>query len=102
MNTKVFENIQTGMPYEESPLYVDTLVDRCAQKAVQNPRDRRSFRRPLIYSFVVAAVAAAIVLAVILPSRIARSPIDSFLASISDEEAAMIVDWSVEDIPECQ
>ena len=101
MNTKEFENIQTGMPYEESPLYVDTLVDRRAQKAVQNPRDRRSFRRPLI-SFVVAAVAAAIVLAVILPSRIARSPIDSFLASISDEEAAMIVDWPLEDIPECQ
>lgn len=102
MNTKEFENIQTGMPYEESPLYVDALVDKCAQKVAQNTRARRSSRRPLIYSFVVAAVAAAIVLAVILPSRIARSPIDSFLASISDEEAAMIVDWPLEDIPECQ
>lgn len=102
---KEFENINTTMPYKESEAYVDALVERSSKAARMQGRVLRRMNRTLFYSLSVAAVAAAVVLAVVIPShrnsfQRGGSPIEIFLASITDSEAQMIVDWPVEDIPE--
>lgn len=102
---KEFDNINTTMPYKESEAYVDALVERSSKAARMHGRVLWRMNRTLLYSVSAAAVAAAVVLAVVIPwrrSSIQRdgSPIENFLASITDSEAQMIVDWPVEDIPE--
>lgn len=97
---KEFSNINTGLPYIESEAYIESLLERqTAAAAEQAGAARWQTRRPLYYSFATLAVAASVLLAVLLPQR-SKSPIDSFLASITDEEAALIAAWQIEDIPE--
>lgn len=106
---KEFENIQTGLPYKESPEYVEQLVKRCQEAALTQAKPAGRIVRPWFYGLASVAVAAAIAVGVFLwPPRssspdlsLSSSPIDTFLASLSDEEAAMIVDWPIDDIPEC-
>jgi len=99
---KEFENINTNLPYKESESYVDALVERSKETA---RRHGQVINRSLLFSLAGLAAAAAIVLAVVIPLRRETvqptgSPIEMFLASITDAEAAMIVDWPIEDIPE--
>ena len=106
---KEFENIQTGLPYKESPEYVEQLVQRCQDAALEEAKPARRTVRPWFYGVASVAVAAAIAVGIFLwtPKNaspdlaLSSSPIDTFLASLSDEEAAMIVDWPIDDIPEC-
>ena len=106
---KEFENIQTGLPYKESPEYVEQLVKRCQKAALTQAKPAGRIVRPWFYGLASVAVAAAIAVGVFLwPPRssspdlsLSSSPMDTFLASLSDEEAAMIVDWPIDDIPEC-
>lgn len=100
---KEFGEINTKLPYKESESYVDTLVEQSVETARQHGRTERKIG--LVYYLTSIAAAAAIALAVIIPYsrktvQAADSPIDMFLASITDSEAAMIVDWPIEDIPE--
>ena len=70
-----YEDIRGTLPYKESPVYIEGLIDRCKEGAL---------------------VAAIVTLAITLAPR--KAPIDRFLANISDEEAEMIVDYDIEDI----
>ena len=102
---KEFENIQTGLPYKESPEYVEQLVRRCQNAAMEEATPKRRIVKTWLYGVAGLAAAAAIAVGIFLwPPKAASpdysSPIDTFLASISDEEAAMIVDWPIDDIPE--
>lgn len=102
---KEFGNMNTKLPYKESESYVDVLVQRSVETASLQGKVERKINRNLVYTLVGVAAAAAIVLAVVIPSgrktvQPAGSPIEMFLASISDSEAAMIVDWPIEEIPE--
>lgn len=92
---KEFENIVTELPYKESQEYVENLVQRCAAKAAATPK----VVKPWFYGVAAVTAAAAVAVGVFLATP-KTSPMDSFLASLSDEEAAMIVDWPVTDIPE--
>lgn len=94
-----FENIGKTLPYNEQPDYVDALVERCSTRA----RQRRSFRsfRPWMYGFAAAAAAAILLTAgIVLFQNANRSPMDRFLASLSDEDAELITELSLDDIPE--
>ena len=96
---KEFDNIVTDLPYDESPEYVESLVERCASAAGQtNPKPAKVVR-PLFYAFAGVAAAAAIGLGVFLFTD-KTSPMDSFLASLTDEEVTLIADWPLTDIPE--
>lgn len=100
-----FGNMNTRLPYGESESYVDALVERSKEAAMQQGRTQRKINRSLVYSLAGVAAAAAIVFAVMIPFNKKAvqpdgSPMDTFLASLSDSEVAMIVDWSIEDIPE--
>lgn len=92
---KEFDNIVTDLPYKESPEYVENLLQRSQAQAAATPK----VVKPWFYSVAILAAAAAVALGVFLSSP-RTSPMDSFLASLSDDEAAMIVDWPVTDIPE--
>ena len=103
---KEFENIGKGLPYKESPEYVGQLVNRCREAAIRQAETPRHAARPWFFGTVVLAAAAAIAVGIFLWSPLSgsrllkSSPIDRFLASLTDEEVAMIVDGPVEDIPE--
>ena len=96
---KEFDSIVTNLPYKESPGEVEQLVSRCKDNALAQVEHSGRLVRPWFYGVVSLAAAAAIAVGVFLSHS--SSPIDSFLASLSDEEAAMIVDWPIDDIPEC-
>lgn len=97
---KEFENIETSLPYKESPEYVENLVERCAETAAQsNPASAKVVVRPWFYAFAGVAAAAIIGLGVFL-FKDRRSPMDSFLASLTDEEVTLIADLPLTDIPE--
>jgi len=102
---KEFENINTSLPYSESTDYVENLLRRCKENA-EGKEDVRKFvfARPFIYTLAGMAAAAAVVMGtILLTSRetiIQESPMNSFLASLTDSEAEMITDWQIEDITE--
>ncbi|MBQ9411317.1 MAG: hypothetical protein IJU21_06885 [Bacteroidales bacterium] len=96
---KEFENIVTDLPYKESAEYVESLVERCTTAAAKSGPAPAKVVRPWFYAFAGAAAAAAVILGVFLFTN-RTSPMDSFLASLTDEEAAMIVDLPITDIPE--
>ena len=93
-----FENIGKTLPYKENPAYVRDLVGRCRQRALGTSAAAPA-RRAWIWA---VAAAAAILIAVvgITLSAPRKTPIERFLASITDEEAAMIPYYNIEDIPE--
>ena len=102
---KEFGNINTELPYKESESYVDAIVEKSMETARLHGRVKRKMNRNLVYTLAGVAAAAVIVLAVVIQFgrktlQPEGSPIEMFLASISDSEAAMIVDWPIEDIPE--
>ena len=104
---KPFEDINTGLPYKETDEYVEELVARCsrevARQSTMGKKTESHFHRPWLYG-VVSIAAAAIAIAVFIwrpnHSNSSLSPIDSFLAGLTQEELQMISDWSVDEIPE--
>ena len=96
---KEFDPVVTDLPYKESPEYVGQLVARCKAEALKQAEPAPRTVRPWLYGLAGAAAAAAIALCVFFSIH-RTSPMEKFLASLSDEEAAMIVDWTIDDIPE--
>ncbi len=98
---KEFDKTITGLPYVEGPGYVKELVERCSENASAQSGRANRFARPWIYAVSGIAAATLIVLALTFShGRSAMSPIDGFLASVTDSEVSMIDEWPVEDIPE--
>ena len=94
---KEFDNIVTELPYKESSQYFENLVERCEARA--RSKSAAKVITPWFYGLATVAAAAAVAVGVFLFSQ-KTSPMDSFLASLSDEEAAMIADLPITDIPE--
>ncbi len=92
------DEMKRELPYKENPAYIRDLVGRCRQTALRTNAAAPA-RRAWIWA---VAAAAAILIAVIgiTLSAPRKTPIERFLASITDEEAAMITDYNLEDIPE--
>ena len=99
---KEFNNIITDLPYKESEGYVDALVGRCKAEALAKAEPGKHATATWRYGLAGLAAAAAVTLGVLLWQNNAgdSSPIDRFLASLSDDEAEMIVDFPIDDIPE--
>ena len=120
-----FDNMK-GMPYRESDEYLDKLVARCTEEAIQRgtkPTQRKSgsllrglgsTRWP---AWRMMAAAAAVVMVAVLffagkkvwvahENTLAvaqvqeESPLDEFLNSLSDEDVQLLAYYEVEDIPE--
>lgn len=86
---KTFDEIRGSLPYRESPEYLDNLLERCRENALkQAPAQKRL--RPWLYG--VAAAVAAVLLTLGVTLLVPRkSPMERFLASLSDDEAATLV-----------
>lgn len=97
--------------FRETPAYVDHLVARCTEAALRQAPKRQQ-RLRLRRRITAVAASAIIVLGVGLslntfhtdpPSTETAaysSPLDSYLAHITDEEAQLMVAYEVEDFQE--
>ncbi|MBQ9892758.1 MAG: hypothetical protein IJM35_06335 [Bacteroidales bacterium] len=98
---KEFDKTITGLPYLEGPGYVKELVERCSENASAQSVRANRFARPWIYAVSGIAAAAVLVCALTFSlHRNALSPMDAFLASLTDTEVSMIDELPIEEIPE--
>ena len=106
---QIFNDIGKRMPYRESDEYLNDLIEKSTKKAIQHhSAARRNWRRRFM-----AASAAAVTL-LILGIGVAlfngrdaqpvpmgdQGPLDEFLSTLSDEEAAQLPFYEMEEIPE--
>ena len=95
-----FDKFKGSLPYQESPAYVSDLVGKCREQALSSGKATpERVIRPWIWG-VAAAAALALMLTLGITLIPRKSPIDSFLANVSDEEVALIVNLNIDDIPE--
>lgn len=97
------------LPYKESPEYIKGLIARCKETAAAKSK---STLRPWIYGAAASvAIAAGLAGIFLIPGQevskktdsltaLNASPVESFLAGISDEEAAQLFSYEIEEIPE--
>lgn len=104
-----FDDIGKRMPFRETGDYLDNLIDNATEKAItHHATAKRSLHRMLM----IASAAAVALL--IIGSGIAlfnarnthqvamteQGPLDEFLNTLSDEEAAQLTFYELEEIPE--
>ena len=92
------EQIGKKLPYAESPVYVDSLVQRCKAGALASAEHKTRQLRPFAYALAACLAAAGVFLGVRLATS--RSPIDAFLAETEDADIALIEDFQIDEIPE--
>lgn len=101
-----FEKISKQMPYEVSEEYLDNLVSRVTEKAVESGKEKKRSYAPYYWAVSLAA-AAAILLFVFIgnwrgsdSSKLvaqAESPIDKYLNGLSDDELMQLSYYEVND-----
>ena len=107
---KEFEHIGKKMPYQESPEYLNQLIERTTETAIRQSQRPKAVVRPLLRSVAAAAVAVLLVFVgvsvwsptaeqQVVQSEMA-SPVDDFLNSISDEEVQLLAYYDIDDVPE--
>lgn len=102
-------DIGKRMPYRESEEYLDRLIDAATEEAITRHAAYRKTRFRRLMAASAAAVAALIVCFGIgffngkssqsMPEN-SQSPLDEFLNTLSDEEAAQLTFYEIEEIPE--
>ena len=107
-----FNDIGKKMPYHEREDYIDALIDRSVQHALDNARPavvRHWDRKRRLWASVAAVAILTLAIQVVvkyhnpqpqLTLQASESPMDQFLNSISDEEAAQLMSFEIEEIPE--
>ena len=106
---KEFENIGKKMPYQESPEYLNQLIERTTETAIRQSQRPQCKVRPLLRYVAAAAVAVLLIFAGISiwypateqqPLAQTESPVDDFLNNISDEEVQLLAYYDIDDVPE--
>ena len=103
----VFNNIGKKMPYRESEEYLDNLIDVTIEKAIHQASTRRRQRVGIIIASAAAVALLVVGIGLTLfngqsdPVAISdQGPLDEFLSTLSDEEAAQLSFYEIEEIPE--
>ena len=103
----IFKDIGKRMPYQESEKYLDGLIDQVTQKAIHHADTRH--RPRLAMRLASAAAVALLVIGIGFtlfngqndPVTISdQGPLDEFLSTLSDDEAAQLTYYEIEEIPE--
>ena len=105
----ILDDIGKKMPYQESREYLDNLIDASTEKAIMRhvTSSRNRHQRWKIAS--AAAVAALVIgFGIAFSNRESsqqvmmanQGPLDEFLSTLSDEEAAQLPFYEMEEIPE--
>lgn len=127
MNDDVFKEIGTRMPYKESNEYIVSLVNRCADNALQS--HSQNVRRAAIRRIWMSAASIAAVVAVTLTATFfiigtlspashnagtaaqqlsaynmesieKSTPLNEVINEMSDEQLALVAYYDTDDIPE--
>lgn len=103
-------DIGKRLPYRESKEYLNSLVDNAAERSiVHHAHARRRKHLSMMAASVAAVVLLVIGIGVTVSHNISRSapvtrqadgPLDEFLNTLSDEEAAQLTYYEIEEIPE--
>lgn len=107
---ELLNDIGKRLPYQESDEYLSELIDAKTENAIRNQGKTQSRKR-----WSVKAASAAAVLALLIGFGLTMmhqqdkqpivtlssdGPLDEFLNSLSDEEAAQLPYYEIEEIPE--
>ena len=94
------EHINKNMPFVEDEGYVASLVSQVTENAVSNTGDKHRQTRFTLIAASIAIAATIFGAGWIYTSNKAAddAPLDTFLSSISDQEAAMLDYYYVEDL----
>lgn len=110
MTNDSFNNIGKRLPYRESEDYLDALIDKATQHAIlQNKKVKQPAWRLKWITSAAAVVLILIAIGVAVMQHESRNtaatlqangPLDEFLNTLSDEEAAQLQYYEIEEIPE--
>lgn len=107
---ELFDDIGKRLPYNESEMYLENLIDEMTENAILRHHQSRTKR----HWGLITASAASILLIIgigfaflhnraVNPATVTQNnegPIDEFLNSLTDEEVAMLPYYEIEEIPE--
>lgn len=105
-----FKNIGKRLPYHESEDYLESLIDKTTQHAISQCETIK--RQGWRLGWIASAAAAALLLIAIgitvvqhesrntVVALQADGPLDEFLNTLTDEEAAQLQYYEIEEIPE--
>ena len=91
------DNKSKQMPYSETEEYLDNLVSRVTDKAVEAGKTQKKSFRQLWIAASLAAAAAVLLFVFIVRGENTEGPIDKYLASLSDEELLQLTSYEIEE-----
>ena len=109
MKEELLNDIGKRLPYRESKEYLDNLVDNAIENAIKHhTRSRRRKHQGLLLASIAASALLIIGIGITFMHRWNNTStittvdggIDEFLNTLSDEEAAQLTYYEVEEIPE--
>ena len=106
---ELLNDIEKRLPYQENDEYLDSLIDSATEHAITHHAHSRSKWRVSIMAISAAAVTLLVIGSGIslfngqasqpVPMN-SQGPLDEFLNTLSDEEAAQLQYYEIEEIPE--
>ena len=105
---ELFNDIGKKMPYKESEEYLDNLIGNATENAINH--QAQTNRRSRLSMMLASAAAVALLVIGIgftlfngqgkTETISDQGPLDEFLSTLSDEEAAQLSFYEIEEIPE--
>ena len=107
---ELLNDMEKRLPYQESEEYLIVLIDKKTENAIMLHRKAKSRKR---WSMMTASAAAVALLLIGFGVKLmfekdkqpivtlsGDGPLDEFLNALSDEEAAQLLYYEIEEIPE--
>lgn len=107
---ELLNDMEKRLPYQESEEYLIELIDKKTENAIMLHRKAKSRKR---WSMMTASAAAVALLLIGFGVKLmfekdkqpivtlsGDGPLDEFLNALSDEEAAQLLYYEIEEIPE--
>lgn len=107
---ELYDNIGKKLPYQESDKYLENLINKTTENAI---RQQNTAKGHWQLSRMIASAAAGLILLIGIGVTVFnlgdktaavplqdQSPLDEFLNTLSDEEAAQLQYYEIEEIPE--
>ena len=97
---ELLNDIDKRLPYQESDEYLDSLIDSATEHAITHHAHSHSKWRVTMIKLSAAAVTLFNGHTTQPVTMDNQSPLDEFLNTLSDEEAAQLQYFEIEEIPE--
>lgn len=106
---ELYDNKEKRLPYHEMQEYVDGLIDRTTQQAIERGHKRSGSRNWRMAAAAAAVVVIALGIGLTVVNHTSEQtvdvvsgegPFDEFLNTLTDEEVAQLPYYEIEEIPE--